>query len=1067
MAGGPSLPFDALLTRHRKKAGLTQEDLAEAAGLSARSVSDLERGLTRRPRRETIRLLANALNLTGPARLEFEAAGRGRASADTARMALTVAPTAAHASLAADPRVWLAFIVGTLDEHGADAARSALALWHSDANAEPAWLAWADRLITLTAGGKIHPASQRPVSAPGDPAFPGRAREAAELAAFARRSRHGRGGLALVMGPAGIGKSRLIVEVVRDLADEFRIEWLTLDRGEAGYRGWRRLLAPLWSAIRRAELAPAGLLTHAPVLDEILLTGGDGELAGAPFPGLIADAIAALLNHLAAKQAVIVVIDDAQRGGASSDRLLLDVARRVNADRVGIIAGLRPDELEPESPLAEYSAEAAGRSLADIVVPVHVPPLDPAATTSLLDERTGVPPPPWVVEQVLRQTGGRPQLIHNIDVQAASGREAADAWTVGRLGAAGLRVLESTLASRTGRQRTVLRAAAVCATGGQIPVGLTASTAGLPAEFVEQVLDRERRHGSILLPLVSGYRFEHDNWLDALVGSCPPAVLHKLHARCLAALRSDPAADPRRLAPHAIGAGAALIGAEEVVRLARQAGDLALSDSAFSTAAELFDEAARHACGDERIDLMIRQSDALRLQGLWEEARSVLRHAVTAARTSGTPGREAAAVILLERLTWSYGMAERDVTEQLRSVLDRLPPGERALRAGAHAALAMRLSITHRQYEDEQVDHARAALEHLDAVTDPAARTYTLLGIRSGLQDSMPPERLLKFDRQAVELALKVRTANEIEGALAGLILDLLRAGQTRDSSAAVRTLRELAENCNSPVLSYSHALIQAMLALARGDFTAAADHTSDAARLSARWGESMAGEALTAQAGWLLYETGQVAELTQMLPGLRQQSVSSLNEPVWALAAGIIYAEADEAEQAVQALRAVCASTLDLRDLPRGPGRIGILAAAATVLGHPAVSTALAAREAARIGGSLADLLADHHDTLVMAGWPSVLLGSKRRYIGLAHLAAGRPADAAEHLAHAASEECEFPVLQARTRFDLARALLSQPNRRVEGIAEMKRAQRMAFDLGMARLAARAAAELTSQGRC
>jgi transcriptional regulator with XRE-family HTH domain len=61
----------------RAGAGLTQEELAEAAGLSLRGVSDLERGVNRTARKETARLLAGALGLIGPARAEFEAAAKG------------------------------------------------------------------------------------------------------------------------------------------------------------------------------------------------------------------------------------------------------------------------------------------------------------------------------------------------------------------------------------------------------------------------------------------------------------------------------------------------------------------------------------------------------------------------------------------------------------------------------------------------------------------------------------------------------------------------------------------------------------------------------------------------------------------------------------------------------------------------------------------------------------------------------------------------------------------------------------------------------------------------------
>jgi transcriptional regulator with XRE-family HTH domain len=60
--GAAPEPFGAHL-RRRRAAGLTQEGLAERAGLSARGVSDLERGARRAPQRETVRRLARSLRL--------------------------------------------------------------------------------------------------------------------------------------------------------------------------------------------------------------------------------------------------------------------------------------------------------------------------------------------------------------------------------------------------------------------------------------------------------------------------------------------------------------------------------------------------------------------------------------------------------------------------------------------------------------------------------------------------------------------------------------------------------------------------------------------------------------------------------------------------------------------------------------------------------------------------------------------------------------------------------------------------------------------------------------------
>jgi transcriptional regulator with XRE-family HTH domain len=55
----------AVLRARRIQAGLTQEQLAERSGLSVRAIGDMERGKVARPHRESVRLLAEALGLSG------------------------------------------------------------------------------------------------------------------------------------------------------------------------------------------------------------------------------------------------------------------------------------------------------------------------------------------------------------------------------------------------------------------------------------------------------------------------------------------------------------------------------------------------------------------------------------------------------------------------------------------------------------------------------------------------------------------------------------------------------------------------------------------------------------------------------------------------------------------------------------------------------------------------------------------------------------------------------------------------------------------------------------------
>jgi DNA-binding SARP family transcriptional activator len=68
--------FGALLRHHRLAAGLTQQELAERARVSARAISDLERAPSRQPRHDTLILLLAALPVTAQdRRMLVEAAG--------------------------------------------------------------------------------------------------------------------------------------------------------------------------------------------------------------------------------------------------------------------------------------------------------------------------------------------------------------------------------------------------------------------------------------------------------------------------------------------------------------------------------------------------------------------------------------------------------------------------------------------------------------------------------------------------------------------------------------------------------------------------------------------------------------------------------------------------------------------------------------------------------------------------------------------------------------------------------------------------------------------------------
>ena len=82
--------FGRLLRHYRLSAGLSQEALAERACMSAFAISALERGHRRRPQLRTLALLADALDLAGDVRAQFEAAAR--AGQQSGKGGMTVGP---------------------------------------------------------------------------------------------------------------------------------------------------------------------------------------------------------------------------------------------------------------------------------------------------------------------------------------------------------------------------------------------------------------------------------------------------------------------------------------------------------------------------------------------------------------------------------------------------------------------------------------------------------------------------------------------------------------------------------------------------------------------------------------------------------------------------------------------------------------------------------------------------------------------------------------------------------------------------------------------------------------
>ena len=94
---GDSWVFAELVRSHRRRLGLTQEELAAEAGVNVRSIGKIEAGRVIIPRPATVRLLAGAFGLSGPDRDRFL---RAAAAATATAEAATAEPATAEAATA-------------------------------------------------------------------------------------------------------------------------------------------------------------------------------------------------------------------------------------------------------------------------------------------------------------------------------------------------------------------------------------------------------------------------------------------------------------------------------------------------------------------------------------------------------------------------------------------------------------------------------------------------------------------------------------------------------------------------------------------------------------------------------------------------------------------------------------------------------------------------------------------------------------------------------------------------------------------------------------------------------
>lgn len=212
----------------------------------------------------------------------------------------------------------------------------------------------------------------------------GRDAELGEIERLVASVRDGGSGVVVVRGGAGIGKTTLLDAASAAASDLLVLRVAGVEAELAlGFAGLHQLLMPL------SEMF--GVL---PVPQASALEGAFGLGSTVPDRFFVALAALTLLSHAAADRGLLVVVDDAQWLDQESADALRFVARRIDADRIGLLWAVREPSLVGDS-VGEFPTVWLGGldddAAASLLASVHGERIDPFVRDRLIADADGNP----------------------------------------------------------------------------------------------------------------------------------------------------------------------------------------------------------------------------------------------------------------------------------------------------------------------------------------------------------------------------------------------------------------------------------------------------------------------------------------------------------------------------------------------------------------------------------------------------------------------------------------------------------------------------------------------------
>jgi AAA ATPase domain len=694
----------------------------------------------------------------------------------------------------------------------------------------------------------------------GPEQFVGRTRELAELAAIVR----GRRGVVLVAGEAGVGKSRLVAEAVREVPSA--VAWGSCWDGGGAPAFW-----PWTPVIRTCLASVAGRAWRdgkdSSIAEVVALLPEEGQSA------LTADAsrfrlfegVTGLLRVAAGTDGLVVVLDDLQWADEASLRLFGFAARGLFDEPVVLVGTYRDDEIGSDHPVLAVLAELAGR-----VRHLHLSGLDAddlaVFARSRLAEIGAV-----TSEQVgdlHRLTGGNPFFAREVLALVGSGQRGR-----GSVVPAGVRaVIERRLARLSNACDDALRVAAVV--GTSFSVDVVAGAMDLGAADVLALLGEALEAQVVVAEdgVPGGMRFVHDLLRETVYGSMAPASRVGAHARVAAALATrlgSVGAPPATVAHHLIAA-VPLVERGRAAEAAVRAGDAAMAVFAHEEAGQWFERSLsllRSGGADETdvIGPLLGLGEARLRGGDLPGARDAYVEAAGIARRHGRSDDLALAALGLGAGLGGFEVSLFDHVqiELLEEALDAVESVDSARRVQLLARLSVALSFVS---EERRLGLATEAVAMARRLGDRSALGYALAAYCDAIPGPASCEARREAATEVVSIAVRVGDRRlELLGRRL-LLAALLELGEIAEVDAQIRAFSSGADAIREPLYRWYVPLWRGMRALMAGRVEESSGWCDEAEAVGALAHSANASMLVLTQRWVRLRVEGRVAEAARLI---------------------------------------------------------------------------------------------------------------------------------------------------------------------------------------------------------